>query len=57
MILFCWVHVFGHDHPFASLLVKTKQNLKSSKQMRTSKQATKKERNKDIAIEWQEMIE
>jgi hypothetical protein len=25
--------------------------------MRTSKQATKKERNKDIAIEWQEMIE
>jgi hypothetical protein len=46
MILFCWVHVFGHDHPFASLLVKTKQNLKSSKQMRTSKQATKKERKK-----------
>jgi len=52
MICYAGCHVFGHDYPFASLLVKTKQNLKSSKQMRTSKQSSnRKKETKDIAIE------
>jgi len=52
MICSAGCHVFGHDYPFASLLVKTKQNLKSSKQMRTSKQSSnRKKETKDIAIE------
>lgn len=47
IILFCWVHVFEHVHPFASLLVKSQTKF------------TSKSRNKQTTrtLKWQEMIE